>query len=236
MRDIKTNKWWSWFGFLRSVPGVLAISSGSLSAARDAMFLVTGTPTPADAHGSAMSYLRICFIVSSVGAWLIEHKKVRELATRIDTLKARAELCGHINDAVCIGEPSEYKTLVLMRASIWNESSHVSPSIRGFVCEVEFDGHSQWCSAQRESPFIKWGAGELVNLAYFQGCLIKHQHQEGHLDFLFHGSRRGSDGPGRIRLHAIDGAGIWHLLCERAWPYMIERPRREVLVSGSASN
>ena len=42
------------------------------------MFLVTGN-APSDPGSAFWAYVRICFVVSAIAAWLIEHKKVREL-------------------------------------------------------------------------------------------------------------------------------------------------------------
>lgn len=55
----------------------LVVVSGSLGVARDA-FLITGN-VPSDFGSAFWAYVRICFVIAGVCAWLLEHKKVRDL-------------------------------------------------------------------------------------------------------------------------------------------------------------
>jgi hypothetical protein len=56
----------------------LVLASGSVGVARDAIFLITGN-VPSDSGSVFWAYVRICFVITAVFAWLIEHQKVRDL-------------------------------------------------------------------------------------------------------------------------------------------------------------
>lgn len=104
----------------------LVVASGSLGVARDAMFLVTGH-TPSDPESAFWAYVRICFVVAAVSAWLIEHKKVRDLENpyeREDSLRRRT---------MAIAEEIEIFTrerLQLARSIVGTDQDPIEPKQR----------------------------------------------------------------------------------------------------------
>jgi hypothetical protein len=76
----KTN--WSWLRIFKTVPLTLAISTGSFSVFRDAMFLNGNAPEP---HTAFWAWLRTCFIMSFAAVWFQQHRRITVLETKMRT-------------------------------------------------------------------------------------------------------------------------------------------------------
>src|SRR6266478_860859 len=71
---------WSWLGFLKFIPLGLALATGSFSVARDVMFLNGRVTEPSTA---LLTWLRVCFVISSAIVWFQQHKKIKDLEKRL---------------------------------------------------------------------------------------------------------------------------------------------------------
>lgn len=194
------------------------------------MFLVTGKPTPADAHASALAYLRICFVVSSIGAWLVEHKKVRDLAAKITEITSHATIKGKILDVYTKHPVELFGSPVVICADFWNDSPDVSPNVKEFECQVETpEGILTSRAAHRfatDGIVLDRGDGRPkerapgVNLGHWSHSkLEKHNHREGWLLFMFDGLARESLDGCTMRLIVIDGGGNRHPLEDAPYPW-----------------
>lgn len=68
-------------GIIKPLTLSLAIASGSLTIARDAVFITSGVTLE---PGSALwAWLRVCFVISSGIVWVQQHKRIKSLESRL---------------------------------------------------------------------------------------------------------------------------------------------------------
>jgi hypothetical protein len=73
----------SWLGFFKILPIGVGLVSGILGVTQQIILLYSLNPNPIWQEKVFWSFVWIAFVISSIIAWLIEHKKVRSLETRI---------------------------------------------------------------------------------------------------------------------------------------------------------
>lgn len=141
--------------------------------------MLAGAPPPHDPTAVFWAYIRVCFVVASVGSWLFEHSRLREFREQIAKLRSHADIRGMIHDVQWVGT-NEGNTLVVMRASIVNESADVSPTIRSFCCELEMESviNSSISRGDDTDP-IEMFHGRLLGLQAMLGLLSINTEKDG---------------------------------------------------------
>src|SRR5688572_18326042 len=91
-KAIHNNSKKSWLGFLKIWSIAVALMSGILGIALQVIFLYSDNPDITWQKRFFWLFVWISFFISSIATWLIEHKKVKDLEKKIETLYAKLDI------------------------------------------------------------------------------------------------------------------------------------------------